>query len=340
MLNRSTFFFFLLIGLWSFAANKQKLIEPSKSVQTPKVDHRTAEKPPELTEDEMIDEILDETLEEQFIENNIAVSAFFDEIADGLDTFLVGKKITTKKNETSVKAQNSTYVVNGKNTQNNTSIGVNLRLPNVEEYWQLKFTSYDESTERRGVQKGYLRNTPRQQNYGATIGLFRKLGNVRTSFQPRIDLGDPLKIAHSLTFESVAELKKYSVNPKLELFANPNDGTGMYFATNINYRINKVYSFTFLNNGEYADKKHLLTTANGFSVGQFVNSRSSISYSLIFSGMNQPNYHLESYSLSLAWSQLIYQKILDYQLIPHLDFHRENGFAGNPGVVVNINLNF
>lgn len=294
----------------------------------------------EIDDEVWIDVITEETLEEQFIENNIAISAFFDEVADGLDTFLIGKRITRRKNETSVKVQNSTYIKEGSNTQNNTSIGLNLRLPNVEEYWQLKFTSYDDSEERRGVQNGYLRNTPREQNYGATIGLFRKLGNIRTSFQPRIDLGDPLKISHSLTFESVADLKTYSVNPKLELFAGPTDGAGLYMALNINFRINKFYSFTLVNNGEYGDKKHLLNTANGFSVGQIINRFNSMSYSLIFNGMNQPNYHLESYVLSVAWSQLVYRRMLDFQVIPHLDFEREKGFVGSPGLIFNLNLNF
>ncbi len=298
----------------------------------------------ELAEDyrdeEFIDDIIDESLEERFIENNIAISAFFDEVADGIDTFIVGKRITTRKNETSVKVQNSTYIVENQNPKNNTSIGLNLRLPNLEEYWQLKFSSYDESEERRGVQNGYLRNTPREQNYGATIGLFRKLGNVQTSFQPRIDLGDPLKISHSLTFESVAVVKNYSVSPKLELFAGPVDGAGLYLAMNVNYRINKIYTFTFVNNGEYLDKKHLLTTANGFSVGQILSRFSSLSHSLIFNGMNQPNYHLESYTLSEAWSRLIYRRILDFQLIPYLEFQRSKSFTGSPGLVFNLNTNF
>ena len=284
--------------------------------------------------------ILNPQFEEQFIEGNIAVSQYFDDLADGLDTFLMGKRITRRRNETSVRVQNTTIVLEGENTQNSTSIGLNLRLPNVEEYWMLKFTTYDESEERRGVQNGYLRQTPRQQSYGASVGLFRKLGNVNTSFQPRIDLGDPLKISHSITFESVAELPKYSVNPKLELFSDPNDGVGFYTAFNFGFGLSKYYNLTLINNGTYGDKKHLLNTANGFSIGQFVDRKNSVSYSLIFNGKNQPNYHLESYDISVAWSQLVYRKIFDFQLIPYLNFARDHDFRGRPGVILNLNLNF
>lgn len=352
-MGRFIIIFCLFLEGWSVEANthtrlrvpssKEEVQQPSgkeknsDEISNNKSAEQSAEKPVEKLPSKPVPE---ESWEEQFIEGNIAVSTFLDEIADGLDTFLVGKRITRRKNETSVKVQNSTIIENVKNTQNSTSTGINLRLPNVEEYWMLKFTSYDESEERRGVQNGYLRNTPRQQNYGATVGVFRKLGNINTSFQPRIDLGDPLKISHSITFESAADYKQTAINPKLELFAGPKDGAGIYVAMNVNFRISKIYNFTLINNGEYKDKKHRFTAANGFSLGQMIDRRSSMAYSLIFNGLNQPNYHLESYTISAAWSQLIYRKIFDYQLIPYLDFHRLRGFRGNPGVVVNLNLNF
>lgn len=333
MLKISVLLFWLFVGVVQVDAK-------AVSTRVPQQD-QPAEKKTEKKENPSQNAfIINESLEEQFIEGNIAVSEYFDELADGLDTFIMGKRITRRRNETSVKVSNNSIVLDGEGTHNSTSIGLNLRLPNVEEYWMLKFTSYDESEERRGVQNGYLRQTPRQQNYGASVGVFRKLGNVNTTFQPRIDLGDPLKISHSITFESLAELPKYSVNPKLELFADPKDGAGFYLALNIGFGLSKYYNLTLINNGEYGDKKHLFTTANGFSIGQFVDRRTSISYSLIFNGKNQTNYHLESYDLSVAWSQLVYRKIFDYQLIPFLNFAREKDFRGRPGVILNLNFNF
>lgn len=329
MLNVALFIFLVLLDVMPVLAQQEGT---SKSTEEKSIEKKVDKKVGPF--------ILNEDLEAQFIEGNIALSAYFDELADGLDTFIMGKRITRRRNETSVKVQNNTIALDGAGTHNSTSIGLNLRLPNVEEYWMLKFTTYDESEERRGIQRGYLRQTPRQQNYGASVGVFRKLGNVNTSFQPRIDLGDPLKISHSLTFESLAELSKYSINPKMELFAGPSDGAGFYMALNFGFGLSKYYNLTLVNNGEYSDKKHLLTTANGFSIGQFVDRRTSISYSLIFNGKNQPNYHLDSYDVSVAWSQLIYRKIFDYQLIPYFNFAKEHDFRGRPGAILNLNLNF
>lgn len=297
---------------------------------------RAEETPPE---DQSEEHLADETWEQKFIRSDIYISDWFDGVAEGLDLFLVGKKVTKRRNESSVKLGASTYYMEGQGLKTSTGIGVNLRLPNIEDYFQLKFTSYDESQE-RGVNQKFLRTAPRENNFGASVGLFRKLGNIRTSFQPRISLQDPLKVSHSLTFESVADLKTYEVNPKIEFFAEPEKGTGIFQAINVNFRLTKVYSLTLINEGEYDDKPHIFTATNGVSLGQMVTARSGLSYNLLFGSNNRSNYHLETYSLSVAWSHVIYKKILDYQVIPHLDFLKDNSFKGVSGITLNFNLNF
>lgn len=282
----------------------------------------------------------EESLEKSFIDTNIAISEWFDGVAEGLDLFLAGKKLTTKKNETSVKLESSTFVKERESVGNSGSINVNLRLPNVEEYWQLKFTSYDETKEKGGAERGNLRRTPRERNYGATVGLFQKLGNVRTAFQPRIALQDPLKVSNSLTFESVAELKDYRVNPKLEFFGNPDDGTGIFVALNFNFELSKVHSLTWINDCEYKSKSHLFSVTNGVSIGQVRTKTTSISYNLFFDSRNQPSYNLNSYTVSVTWNHLIYKNILDYQLSPFVEFNRARSFSGVPGVTFTIALNF
>lgn len=281
-----------------------------------------------------------ETVEQKFIDSNIAISNWLDGAAEGLDLFLVGKKLTDAKNETHVRVENSTYSMEGANLTNATSLNVNSRLPNLEEYWQLKFTTYDDAEESRSVKSGYLRQTPREQNYGATVGLFRKLGNVRTSFQPRIALQDPLKVSHSLRFESILDQYNYKINPKVEFYADADKGAGIYWNLNFNFELNPLWSLTLINEGNYEDKTHLYTAGNGFSFGHYLNEITTMGYSLIFTSINQPSYHLDNYSASVSWNQLIYKKILDYQIIPHLDFARAQSFKGNAGLIFNLNLNF
>jgi hypothetical protein len=314
---------FLLLG--SALAAQEVEGPPMEAQETEQSNEKTTEK---------------KTLEQRLIQSNISIAEWFDSTAEGIDLFLAGKKVTNKKNESHFRIENSTFSIEEENLRNTSSLSVILRLPNVEEYWQLKFSSYDEAEEKRNVQKSYLRNTPRERNYGASLGLFRKLGSVRTAFQPRIDLSDPLQVSHSLTFESVADFTSFSLNPKFELFAVPDKGTGFFMAMNANFSLSPQFSFTLINNGEYEDRKHQFSTGNGFAIGQVIDSRSSLSYSLIFNSNNRDNYHLESYGLAVAWNHMIYRRILDCQLVPHLDFAKTKDFKGVSGITFTLNLNF
>ena len=87
-----------------------------------------------------------ETLEQKFIENNKDISSWFDSAADGLDLFLVGKRITNNKNPSNFKIINTSSSTEGDNFSNTTSLNVNLRLQNLEQYFQLKFTRVKKRT--------------------------------------------------------------------------------------------------------------------------------------------------------------------------------------------------
>jgi hypothetical protein len=280
------------------------------------------------------------TWEQWFIKSNIGISQWFDGVAEGLDLFIVGRKLTNRPNESFIKIENTTTSSEGQSLNNATSFIVNPRLPNLEEYWHLKFSTYDEQEERRNAKNDFLRQTQRRQNYGATVGVFRKLGNVRTAFQPRIELQDPLKVSHSLTFDSVADSKNYLINPKIEFYAGPEKGAGVFQALNFNFYLNRMYSLTLINQGDYEDKQHLLTVTNGISLGQSFDEKTSLSYNLIFTTNNRPSYMLASYNFSVACNQLLYRRILDFAIIPNIDFNYDHSFKGIAGLTFAINLNF
>ncbi len=277
--------------------------------------------------------------EEKFIKSNIAVSNFFDDIARGIDQFFVNKSQTSRENKSSVALENVSNSSEGQNVDNVTHIIANLRLPNVEDYFQLKFTSYDENEE-RGSKKKYGQPSTRQQNYGATVGLFKKLGDIKTSFQPRIDLQDPLKVSHSLSFDTSAKLSNYEINPKLEFFANPDKGTGVFLAINYRFFLTKSYSLNWINEGEYEEKKRQFSTIIGLSLVQEITEKSTLAYSFFTNSNNRPAYHLDNYNFSVTWNHILYSKILFYQIIPRLSFASEQSFKGTAGLALVINLNF
>lgn len=286
------------------------------------------------------DPAMEETWEQYLIRRDIETSEWFDGVAEGLDLFLAGKRYTKKPNETSASLELEGIYNKEDSFSGTANFNIDLRLPNVEEYWQLTFTSYDETEERRARSR-YLRQTPRDRNYGASIGFFKRLGDVRTSFRPRIAFAEAPAISHSLAFESVAEQRDdYRINPKLEFYATPGKGAGIYQALNFIFYMTKVYSLIFINEGDYEGRIHLYTVNHGVSLSQMLNPRQSLAYNFFLTFINTPNYRLDGVNLSVVWDHLIYKNILEYQVIPNLDFRNEQSFTMNPGVITAIKVHF
>ncbi|WP_155722485.1 hypothetical protein [Bdellovibrio bacteriovorus] len=280
-----------------------------------------------------------ETVEETIIRQNVNVSEWLDSVADGLDVFLAGERYTQRPNKTIVTLESSGYYTELDGTSGAFNFNIDLRLPNVEEYWQLTFTSYDENEERDAKTK-YLRTEPRERNYGASLSLFKRMGDIRTSFQPRITFEGTPAISHSLKFETIVEEKSYRINPELEFYATPGKGAGIFEALNFNWPLSAKYSVTLINEGDYQSRPHIFTVTNGLSLGQSFSKSRSLSYAIFVTSSNRPNYQLAGYNFSVTWRHIVLNRILDYDIIPNIDFVRETNFVRNPGVTVNVNLHF
>lgn len=280
------------------------------------------------------------TLEAKLIQRNIQISQWFDGMAEGLDLFLVGRRMTQARNETKVVLENLTFSEEGRSPKNNFVLGVFPRFPNLEKYWALKFTSFDEREDRRRVNNAFVRQTNRRTNYGATAAWYRSFGKVRTSFEPRIELQDPLRISHSLSFESVAELRSVAVNPKIEFYASARRGPGVFQALNFNFSLSKQYLLTWVNEGDYQDTARLYSVNNGLILGHFISNRATLSYSMIVNSTNRPNYHIEGYTGSISYNELVYRRIFDYTITPYVTWVRSNDFKPQAGGILNLRVTF
>src|SRR5262245_58215484 len=78
------------------------------------------------------------------------VEQFVEDLSEGLDVILAGRKYKdAKKNESQIKIRSSLIYREGGKLDKRTRFSANLRLPNLERRWQLRFTSYDEEEESR-----------------------------------------------------------------------------------------------------------------------------------------------------------------------------------------------
>lgn len=280
------------------------------------------------------------TWKESLMNDNRAISEWFDGMADGIDLFLAGSRYSKRKNDTRLTVETGLFVSEKEAFSDATSFNLNLRLPNVEEYWHLTFSTYDESQE-RSVTQTYLRQNARELDYGARLGFFKRLGNVRTAFQPRVGFAGRFKISHALSFESVAEKPNgYRVNPKLEFYADADRGPGTFMAFNVNLSLTPNWTWTLVNEGDYEDRTHFFRVTHGTALGHRIGDDRNFGYGIYFNFVNVPNYQLGEYIAQLNWSHMVYKNMLGYEIVPYVNFSNVYDYTGYAGGSIYLRLYF
>ena len=267
-------------------------------------------------------------------------SKSIEKTAEKTDLLLAGKKYTDKVNETSISLSQLVGLVEGGRERSSTDFGINLRLPNLEKRWQLRFTSYDEEEEARDLQQRRVRTRGRDRDYGAGLFFFRKLGNVKVTYQPRLALKDPLEVSHNLRFESVADQKPLRLAPSLRLFAEPEKGTGVFGAIEFIAELNKFTSFSVQNEAEYRERGNYFLSQHGVGIDYALTDDKGVGFATIVGLNNRPTYHLDILTLAPAYSHEIYLKRLKYSLTPYLAFAKGDNFKGKAGISLTVELVF
>lgn len=279
------------------------------------------------------------TLEQTLIQSNIEISEGIDRFAEKIDLYLIGKKITSDKNETRIFIESQATTVEEQEPDYNTNIGGELKLPNFEKHWQLKFSSRDKSEERAEGPRYLQKNKP-QKKVAASVGFLRDFGSTRANYQPKISLQALPQISHSLTFENEGKYKDLEISHELELFADANLGTGIGHSIDFSLPISKFKTIRQTNGGRYIDKTHEYSLTNSLALIQSLNKTMTFSYNGFVSGRNREVQHITQYGISSSFNHVLYKKILDYTLTPHLTFSEDKNFRGLLGFTLATTLNF
>jgi hypothetical protein len=255
--------------------------------------------------------------------------------AEYLDLALAGKKYTDDANTSQASVSQLVSLTEGGVWHNSTDIGLNLRLPNVEKHWQARFSTYDEEQEHRDMNQRIIRTTERPKDPGAALFFFRKLGNVKTTFQPRVELKNPLQVNYVLKFETDAAHKAFRLEPSAELFADSIKGTGQWVGMNFFLRPSARWEFTQQNEEEYHASLNTFSTRHGFTVDYALSDDKGLGWATVASSENH-NFHLSNLNFALSYSQQVIPKLLKYSFSPFLGFAKADSFKGKFGVSLNI----
>lgn len=280
------------------------------------------------------------TFEQRMLDTGDDISRSVDRMADQIDMLLAGKRYTRMPNKSSARISQLVTHREGGKDKLSTDFNLNLRLPNLEKRWAVRFTSYDEAEESRDLQQRRVLTRPRRREYGAAVGFFRKLGKVRTTFQPRLVLKDPLEMSYILRFESNAEVKPIRLIPRLELFADPTKGTGEFVGIELVYKLADRWEMSNQNEEEYRERGNLFTTNHGLSFDYALSDNQGLGLSFVWTSSSRPAFHLDSFTIAPSYAQEIYRDRLKYSLTPFIQFAKVVHFQGDVGVTLNIVIIF
>jgi hypothetical protein len=274
------------------------------------------------------------------IKGDIDITKAIDEAASSVDVALAGKRIVSTTNNTKVTIRNQINWPQGGPFAYNPHLDLRLRLPNLEKKWQLKFITYDEDQENRGINANRLKTTPIQTDYAGSIGLLQKLGEVNIEFEPRLQFQGGVQVSYFLRLTSKATRKYFTIRPEAQFFAKSDNGVGQFFAADMDFPIYKSLVFTLINEEQYQDRLNTLSTNNGIGFSYDYTDHFSQNYTLIFESTNRPNFQLALYTVATAFTQKIYKNILHYTVQPYLAFSNTLNYLGAPGINFELDLIF
>jgi hypothetical protein len=253
-------------------------------------------------------------------------------LGDGIDLFLIGERYSPKRNETHLRVISSLYLNDTWGLKPGFGFAFNLHLPNFQEYWNLKFTSYDQSRD-RGVKKT-IPGEELPERFGAGLLFLRTLGKFKFNYEPRLELAKRFGISHHLSLETIEQLGwGLALNPKTELFAKFDRGPGLYQALNLTKPLSENHQIALINQAEFFDRGNLLLVTQGLShTHSLPQLKATLNYLFLLEHSNSQGYHLDRYLYTVVYSQVIYDRALEYTIAPALSFPSQRGFAGSASI--------
>lgn len=268
----------------------------------------------------------DTTFIDDLVATNRVLSKMIDDAADEIDAYVANQRTVSEPNQSRLVLYNRFLISEGGKREYFPRIGAKLHLPNLQEKLQVRFTTYDEDAEERGINENRQAPTQQEKSYGTSVALFQQLGNVSTEFRPRVEYIDGLLTSYLFRFSSVAERGAFSIEPELQLFARSDSGTGQFLATNLALKLTKVDHLRIYNEEQYTDGDNTMRTNHGFGWERQLTEDMSLRNALIFESNNRETYHLDQYVFSTAFRHRLLRNVLHYSVTPIMVMAKSRSF--------------
>ncbi len=340
MLNRKSSLLFLsVVTFCIFAVAERK---PIGLAGQPALSHSPSSSESPVTTDLPADlpDLDDKPLDKKLIEEDIKVRKKIDDIITGVDLALTGGKLSDRKNLTQIVIRNQLNWPEGGPFVYTPHLDLRLDLPNLEKKFFLKFATYNEDQESRGINRDRLKTSPIQDDAAATIGVLQKLGEVQVEFEPRVEFRSGIQLSYFMKLTSSSSSGPSSFHPDAQFFARSDTGIGQFLALNFDVKISRRFILSVIDEEQYQDQTNLFSTNNGLLLTYIYNDRMSQQTSLIYEASSRPAYHLDSYTIGSGFTHKLYRNVLHYTILPYLIFPRNLDFKWSPGLNLEVDIIF
>ncbi len=288
------------------------------------------------------------------VEGNKAWSKKIDSFAAEVDSMLSNRKSKRKlKNKSQVSLVHFVQSREGGTIDQTPHIAVNLRLPQLEEQWKLKFSSYDEEDEFEGLQRNRSGAAPAENKAGTSLGVASKFMDIDTLFRPRLEFQDPLVTSFLLKFNSRLPWKFMVLNWQAKFFTHSIDGVGQSFSLDFEKPLTDSLLLRFFNEQQYLDRDNVLNVSQGPSLLYKLNDLIAFAQTISFNSSNRnvvanelpeayntDAYHLQSYQFIFSFSHKLLKNVFHYSVNPDLLFIKERNFKGQAGLSLRLEIIF
>lgn len=298
------------------------------------------------------------TTKEYLVEKNKVVSHKIDNLARRLDSLLANRRDDPAiSNKTTISLLNFLESREGGYLKPRFHIAFNLRLPQLQDKWKLRLSSYDNEDEYEGLGRNRDGAAPRAQKLGTSLGLNKTFANIKTLFRPRIEFKNPLVTSLLLKFNQKISLKNFDIIWTQKFFAHSINGAGESTSVDFEKSITQRVLLRFFNESQYLDQTNIFKAAQGPSLRMELSESMALSNTLSFYSASRTlsgpvtdgsqsnpyftnSYHLTHYQYLLSFSHQIWKRVFHYQISPYLEFAKTQSFKGQAAIKIRAEIIF
>ncbi|MFO8141897.1 MAG: hypothetical protein R6T87_08430 [Marinobacter sp.] len=220
-----------------------------------------------------------------------------------------------------------------------------LEVPTTEEKLRLVIESESDELIPLGERERDRLLTEPERTDTETTGALRLLSQVGDAINLSTDIGGRLRLPPEVFWRTTARKDwqlddDWALRVQQRLYYFHTRGWGARSWIGANRAVGKGWHFYTSSELEWLHSERKFEAAQVFSVRKRLNNRSMITPRLAALGESQPSWRTTSYFADLTWRYRLYENWLFAELIPALEFARDESFKDQASVIFRIEMFF